>query len=339
MLLSHFAPRRWKPYLPAGSSGVDLFFVLSGFLISSILWRGRLGLQAHTTSAGRIWKQFLLRRTLRIFPIYYLTIAFAVVAGLGITLHDAKWFLSYLANVYFVRRGSMSPPTMPLWSLAVEEQFYLLWPAVLLFFPRSLLAVLLPAAVLFSPGYRIWAAQQGLWGREILLPACLAMFALGTVLAILSVERSPRKRAFERASLAIASILWLTAWLSTPASPALGKSLSQSATGFASLWLIGGADRGFGAPGRWILGSRPITYLGKISYGIYLYHLFVAVAVDKFLAAYGLPRIPNSFRGLLLSALTILCAAASWHFIEAPIGRLKDRIGKMPGSLRPTTRT
>jgi peptidoglycan/LPS O-acetylase OafA/YrhL len=254
-------------------------------------------------------------------------LAIAVAAGLGIAAHEVKWYASYLANVYFVRRGAMDWPAMSLWSLAVEEQFYLLWPGVLLFFPRSLLKFLLAAAVVFSPVYRFWTGQHGLWGRPLLLPGCSDLFALGAMLAILSVEQSPRKTAFPRASLAIAVFLGLAArYVAPPFSP-LGASLARSAMGFFSVWLIAGASRGFRGPGRWILGSRPIVYLGRISYGIYLYHTFVAAAADRFLERRGLSPLSPQLRPILLSALTVACAAVSWHFLEAPIARWKDRIG------------
>ena len=303
---------------------MELFFVLSGFLISSILWRGRLAVRAGAASASGVWKRFLLRRTLRIFPPYYLLIAVALVAGLGITASNAKWFVSYLSNVYIVRRGDMTGPTVPLWSLAVEEQFYLLWPALLLFLPRRAIAALLAAAVVLSPAYRVLSLHRGEWGAHLLLPGCLDLFALGAVLGILGVEASPRRRTFERVSLPIAAILGLAAF----ASPAdFQRPLARSAMGFLTVALVGGADRGFRGPGRRLLESRPVVYVGKISYGIYLYHTFVAVAAARLLGARAVGRIPLPLHGLLFSALAVGCAALSWRFLEAPIARWKERIG------------
>ena len=338
VILSHYAPRSWWRVLPEGSRGVELFFVLSGFLISSILWRGRLAVERRETVARRVWGRFLIRRTLRIFPIYYLMILFAVVAGLGITTHELKWYASYAANIYFVRRGSVAGPTSILWSLAVEEQFYLLWPAILLFFPRRAVKLVLGGALFLALAYRVRAVLQGLPFREFLLPGCIDMFAAGAILGILFVEKHPARRRFERACLA-ASVLLFAAVELLPESllPRLiANTLARSAMGLISVWLVGGAERGFRGPAGAVLSARPVVYLGRISYGIYLYHSFVAESFVKLRMYYGLPALSPVANLLLDVVVTVGAAAASWHFLEEPIARLKDR---WSGSGRPGIRS
>jgi peptidoglycan/LPS O-acetylase OafA/YrhL len=124
--LSTGADRAFLAVVGLGWSGVDLFFVLSGLLITGIL--------VDTLGAPRWWRSFLARRTLRIFPLYYLALAIFWVAGPAAGLIDpwtlrrwGWWYWSYLGNWAFAA-GQTIPSLTHLWSLAVEEQFYLFWP-------------------------------------------------------------------------------------------------------------------------------------------------------------------------------------------------------------------
>jgi peptidoglycan/LPS O-acetylase OafA/YrhL len=175
-----------------GWSGVDLFFVLSGFLITGILYDSR--------GTRHYFKTFYARRFLRIFPLAYLYLAliFLVVARVApLTPHEARdlassewWYWAYLANwkIAFHGIGSQLEPTM-FWSLAVEEQFYLLWPLVVALLDRRRLVALCIGMIVAALALRIgWhIIDPGKQAREalyVLTPARMDGLAMGALLAI-----------------------------------------------------------------------------------------------------------------------------------------------------------
>ena len=141
--VSHWSPNFLAGIVPWGT-GVQLFFVLSGFLITGILLRSRpadLGISMPT--ALRV---FYVRRCLRIFPLYYGVLALCLLFAIGPIATTWPWHVSYLSNLFYARQGHASPvedPFLHLWSLSVEEQFYLLWPLVALVANRRALSLIL----------------------------------------------------------------------------------------------------------------------------------------------------------------------------------------------------
>src|SRR5687768_3549383 len=179
--ISHWTPRFIHEALPWGT-GVQLFFVLSGFLITGILLRSRpadLGI-----TMGTALRIFYTRRVLRIFPVYYAVLAFALLWGVGTIDHTWPWHVSYLSNVYFSfheHGPAISDPYLHLWSLSVEEQFYLLWPFVVLVAGRRALTIILYTSIAASLTFRIgidhFAPQ--IVSVRYLTPSCLDAFAVG----------------------------------------------------------------------------------------------------------------------------------------------------------------
>jgi peptidoglycan/LPS O-acetylase OafA/YrhL len=160
-----------------GTLGVRLFFVLSGFLITGILIDGR-ELAPHDSRRRLVFmRQFYARRFLRIFPVYYAVLFVLLIAGVGQIRQIWPWLFSYGTNVY-VWHYLAYPYAVPhFWTLAIEEQFYLLWPFVLLFLPRRWLMPFLLALCALGVGWRLWASftthsttgvlpsplRQGMW--------------------------------------------------------------------------------------------------------------------------------------------------------------------------------
>jgi peptidoglycan/LPS O-acetylase OafA/YrhL len=129
--------------LEFGTFGVWAFFVLSGFLIVRILYAQRLDIETGQETTASAWRRFFLRRTLRIFPIYYLVLAICAALTLSGPLRDysdGPWpfYWSYLTNVYIQTTGHLVGSFTHLWSLAVEEQFYLVAAPVFLLLPSRL---------------------------------------------------------------------------------------------------------------------------------------------------------------------------------------------------------
>jgi peptidoglycan/LPS O-acetylase OafA/YrhL len=325
-----------------GYLGVEAFFVLSGFLITLRLLS--LELQPELTAADR-WRQFSLRRIARIAPPYYATLV--GLALFGETLHlrqvDATaWpaFVVYAANLSSFFTQSWQGPGH-LWSVCVEEQFYLLMAAIFFTRARSLLVPVTVAAVLATTVLWIGhAAGGGLGPWGFALPI-LHFDALGAgVLAALVVNGrteegwTARKFGipFDTWLNAIAAVAWasfLVAALSIErcplVEPALHGFLSVAvAATVVALWR-----------GRWrlatvVLGCRPLRALGTVSYGFYLFHVFIV----EYLWHVDSPLLPRAgvYRAVLAYALTCVAATISWRWFERPILRIAH--GAEPVSTR-----
>jgi peptidoglycan/LPS O-acetylase OafA/YrhL len=319
--------------------GVWLFFVLSGFLITGILLRSRDQIDYSGYQVGFVLRQFYIRRFLRIFPLYYLVLSVAAMLDLGDVRDTIFWHLAYISNYLFAARQHWGSVTAHFWSLSVEEQFYILWPAVILFAPRRLLLKIIITAIAIGPIFR--AAAHFLdfnWiARLTVLPASLDALGLGALLAYCSHHAAEKPILIKRLKQCIY-------WLGIPGLIVLlclqkleNYNLVGDVTvnswfiepvlwGLMFVWVINRASLGFTGVGAKILEFN-LAYIGKISYGIYVYHPFVYVLlpilfyrtdIDFFL----LPRLLQF--GLLVGT-TIGMAAISWHFFESPINSLKNR--------------
>ena len=307
-----------------GWTAVDLFFLLSGFLITSILLSYRVD--------GTFLTAFYARRGLRIWPIYYLTIfALALLSRSG--LMPASWppftgrvLLHYLTFTqaipsYWGDFSAYYPPIGHFWSLAVEEQFYLIWPPLILVFGRRAVVPMALAFVIAASALRQWG---GMTTFHVLLIRCDGL-GYGAILAALilggnfEAKRPIHAAAF--AAIALTSLAILAAWtllvsrhflLSIPALLAINPIF------FGAIGVIVCCEGQ-----RWLapLRMRWLGYLGKISYGLYVYHFIIYATVDHLLAG-GVegPRFLPLKLGLTLAA-----AIVSWECFEKPILAWKDR--------------
>ncbi len=323
VLFAHFAPPEWtrNPYASIGYLGVELFFVLSGFLITGILLHDRDAVASGERSRSGAMKTFYLRRAVRIFPTYYLVLGYALIAGLGVTKSSFGWFAAYLTNFYIVRHGPPGSSTH-LWSLAVEEQFYLLWPFLVLFLRSRTLHV---ALAIVGIGGVLFRFLANFTYSEYLLFACLDYLAAGAALAIL----------FRRFPTALPGVLrWclVTAAVSAIAGATIfvteTNNWVQTAVAAASVWLIGRAAMGFPGAAGAVLQSGPMVYVGRISYGLYLYHLFIPEGLAKLAAHFGFSLSELPMWRVFATVLAFALAAASWHFIELPLQRWRRRLDR-----------
>ena len=313
--------------------GVRLFFVLSGFLITGILIRGREVADASAGDRGVVLRNFYARRFLRIFPIYYLTLLIVLFAGVGPTRDVWPWLFAYGTNFYVWSHLHFLGPVGHLWTLAVEEQFYIVWPWLVLFLPRRFFRPLLLALIVAAPLYRLFAS---FWYRDDTLDnfasgtltiGVVDSLALGSLLALVvhSGSNSSRPRVLTR-FLLVAGVV-VSATVMTISHYGIDQhayvSLAQTGEALICGWLVVHAARGFRGIGR-VLEVRSIVYLGKISYGIYIFHLLVPVALAAVARHFGHTYLHGTFRTFVISSVvTVALAMASWHFLEAPINRLK----------------
>jgi peptidoglycan/LPS O-acetylase OafA/YrhL len=305
-----------------GGCGVALFFVLSGYLITGILLRGKVLVESGQTVALTL-RQFYARRCLRILPIVYL------VLGVGWLLGDAEirrliwWHLCYLSNFVFAVHG-FPQETAHFWSLAVEEQFYLVWPLFILLCPRRAIVGVLAGLILLSAVFRV-VIPDWFSGRfpEVLTPSVIDALCFG---ALVTVAQTSRRVA--------ALIAWLGPIAALVAMPELfnllpsqpnvaALSVIYCCRGLAFAWLVGLAARGNVRLLERLLGGSLLVYIGRISYGIYVYHPFVTAFYDNCAATPAGAVLHFLPRYGFITLASVALAAISWHFFEAPINALK----------------
>lgn len=325
-----------------GWIGVDLFFLLSGYLITGILLDAK--------GSPRFLPAFYARRTLRIFPPYYLLLIFLfwVTPALGVSFvghsaGDSAWFWLYGSNFLIAFEDWPHRVLAPLWSLAVEEHFYLLWPLVILSVPGHHLARVTVLIALGSMGLRGVGLFLG-WSPSalyVLTFTRLDALAVGALLA--TVMRSgaiPPARV-----LRVGRVTGLAGLL-------IGLLAIFTGRGHWGAWnafeLTGGflaLALGLGGGLGWLLSVAPehrlraafrapaLTFLGRRSYAMYLWHMPLIEAAARLgldPASLSRPGLPN-WTGLLASvplqvAALLFVAELSWRFVEGPLLALKARL-------------
>jgi peptidoglycan/LPS O-acetylase OafA/YrhL len=314
VLLYHF----WPEFFPLGWSAVDLFFCLSGYLITSIIL-ANLGTERFTIN-------FYARRSLRIWPIYYLTlIAVIVVSRFQATplpLDGLPYYLTYTQNIQYY--WFAVPPPFPFamnhtWTLALEEQFYLIWPALVSVASRRGIVLLSSALVMMS----FWARLVG-FNSWILLARCDG-FALGGLLAAMPLCRSVRIVPYFCAmvfiSLSVIVGITLPRGITSPIAPLDYPAWEILAVNLFYAGILGLTVIATGSPVLAALRARPLRYLGQISYGLYLYHPLVEIYGEAVRQRGGLGDAWWwKFASLVVC---LLGASLSWRLIESPILGLK----------------
>jgi peptidoglycan/LPS O-acetylase OafA/YrhL len=341
VLIDHYFPEteRW---IAAGTIAVRLFFVLSGFLITGILLRARETAEKTNLPRSFVLKQFYIRRFLRIFPLFYGVLLTGLIIGLPDIRRSFPWHATYLSNVYGFLRGDVYDSVSHFWSLAVEEQFYLLWPLLILFLPKRWIMPTAIAAIITGPIFRGLMLLAGFTADQStgLTPACLDTLGAGALLAILAQHSSNQTK-----KIVVSTALWIGApmflasalgliffpsdWLIIPA----GLSVALS-----GIWLIDRAYTGFSGLTGKLLSWSPLVYLGVISYGIYILHNLVGGVATRVLKTIGLHSPSELQRAFCMSALTFLLATLSWKLYENPINRLKRYFPYTNRATRPNWR-
>jgi peptidoglycan/LPS O-acetylase OafA/YrhL len=320
-------------------SGVDLFFVLSGFLIGGILMTHR--------DSQRYYRTFYLRRACRIVPAYFLVVglAFAFMA-----LEERRlvppvpfrkllpaWtYLTFTQNLFMAsHNGFGSQFLSPTWSLAVEEQFYLLVPLIVrLVSPRRLPLVLL-AGILTAPALRLWlgvgADGAAPLGSYVLMPARADALLLGVLAAW--AWRAEGFRRFVReaggwillpAAVCAVAVAILAQGGGEPLTPGMAHGgFSWLSLGYACVVLAAASH----APALGGLRWGPLQALGRVSYATYLVHLPV-LRIVHFALRGDFPSVTGATAAgvtLLALVVTVALAAVSWRFFEGPIVRWGHR--------------
>lgn len=314
----------------AGWIGVDLFFVISGFLITGIL--------LETRGQPHYFRDFYVRRVLRIFPLYYLfvgTILLVFSWNPAFREHAGSpfWYLFYLGNVPEGLLGNDVPYWLgPVWSLAIEEQFYLTFPLLVALLDRKRLTMVLVGILGFAPVVRTVTMMMAPEQERVqyLFTLCrLDTIAIGCLLAIFwrSVDVERHRALLRKAGfgvLAVAATIALVTGLDRTTVFGRVGGYSVVAFGCGAVVLLAMLARGL--PSVAFLRTSGLQYFGKLCFGLYLLHrpadtIVSAVAARVGIDGAALWLIPIKVVGALV------LATVSWRLLEQPILRFKSAFG------------
>jgi peptidoglycan/LPS O-acetylase OafA/YrhL len=333
-LTRHVLPPALVPFVcavsAAGAFGVDLFFALSAYLITILLIR-------EEEDRGRIdVKAFYVRRILRIWPLYFFFIAIAAVVPFWDKTQHLGWhyiagYLLLAGNWVYVWLGLPHSIANPLWSVSIEEQFYLFWPVALRRLSRRQLIFAVLCLLLLANIVRVWVVFSHGLGAAIEYNTFTRIdaIALGILVAYIFGNKVPALHLLSRIALAAACLItWflVAAYANlnaqTEVAPVLGTLIGRPLVAVAAAGLLV-AVMGAPAAGARALTNPVLTYLGRISYGLYVYHaagLLVATHLFR----------TNTVKGYALFAVfgfafTVILSAISYRWLETPFLRMKER--------------
>ena len=340
-----FIDRLYYRIAGAGWIGVDLFFVLSGFLITGILIDAK--------GFPNYLRNFYARRVLRIFPLYYGALVLLMVvlprlwpyhAGLQSLAADGAWYWAYLSNVKIARDGWPEVGAIGhFWSLAVEEQFYLLWPVIVLAVNRRQLQIVCLLCVIMALAVRVLLNARGNSPAAfVLTPARMDALAVGALIAV-AARRADELRRFARLARSMTILLGLSALLIFVLRKGFaGYDPVVSTIGHTIIAFFFGAVLVLALtlpPGSFVvraLESSILRFFGRYSYGLYVLHhpiLFLGAGIVP------LALIPTVLGSQLLrqfvfiviaTSVSVVLAFLSWHLFEKWFLMLKDRFPYHP---------
>lgn len=296
-----------------GYLGVDIFFVISGFLITRIIVRD-LG------DGSFSFASFYMRRAKRLLPAAYVTIFLTVIAARwflpALELNDLSaqvygaltWTINFVLlsqTDYFAVSANMKP-LLHLWSLAVEEQFYLIIPALLFFSPAVARRWVVVFVLVASAGLCFFLVRDHPAAAFYMLPTRAWELAIGGIGALFTFNPRLIRTLFP---VALVVLALLPVWAMEGAHPGLNAALVCCAT----LAVILKSSENFGKTGKWL----GLKWLGDISYSLYLIHWPIAAFMNNATMTEALP-LSLRMAGLVLS---VLCATVLYYLIERPIHR------------------
>jgi peptidoglycan/LPS O-acetylase OafA/YrhL len=309
---------------------VTFLFVLSGYFATNTLLKLRKRMEKGQTDMGGAVKDFYLRRYLRICPMYFIVLMLTALFNVEGARESLPWNACFLANIQTVMSGEWNGRFSPMWSLSFLEQFYLIWPFVVLVLPRRRLVPALICLTALGPGWRLICYWQNLSAIDWTVAPLASCDAVGCG-ALLAVARlgMTGERVLPR-------LMWVARWVGVPGYLALvvAKGLHHTpwytevviplVASLAFMWLAEKASRGFSGVMGVVLNNETMAHIGRMSYSIFLIHTFA----ELLLPHQGLMGriLDSNYRFLVLIPCTVGLANLAWRFIERPLQELRRRM-------------
>ncbi|MHB8403531.1 MAG: acyltransferase family protein [Bacteroidia bacterium] len=310
-------------------NGVTLFFVLSGFLITNILLRSRS--KEVSVRKATVLKSFYVRRILRIFPLYFITLFFLFFISFKNTREVFPWLATFTTNIYQSIHNTYIGDFNHFWSLAVEEQFYLFWPWLIVFIPakhsEKIIIGLISISILAKVYLFIYFPDKWM-ANSYLLVSCMHALGIGALISYWRIYRKGFIEKITKLSVVLTSIVvyftihyiaffYKAAWLNETIDNVLFALMSATIINYA-------AQSKFEGVFKYILENKFVAYSGKISYGMYIFHLFIPDFLKSHLSPILGINITNKFVLFVTCYLiTFVMAHISWILVESPINKLK----------------
>lgn len=320
-------------WIHLGATGVRLFLVLSGYFITASLRRARDRIPE--VSVAQTMGAFYSRRFLRIAPAYFMFTLIALVLGLGAIRDKWPWVISGTVN-WMIARNNQWPLTIShLWSICVQEQFYLLWPLLILLLPRkwilpAIISVAL-AGVAFRVGCVIFSVPT--IARWVLPFGSLDSLAAGAALGWCRGRLYAVRGGWLIGWICL-SMLTIAAFLRNVDPSQMKSVLVEPLEAGAFVILIARTATGFDGAIARFLSNPGMVFAGRISYGLYVYHALVQIAFNRWLPSPLRFLLTNpSLRLMTLGMATLAVAAISWRVLEQPINRFRSKL--MRATLEP----
>ncbi len=339
VFISHCVLFLWngRLYLAQGDLGVNFFFVLSGFLITYLLYYEK------EVSRGFIdIKKFYIKKILRIWPVLFIVLAIAFILGslhlsnlpfaVDLKLADIPWFLGFMSNFYIIY-GTVSASIAVLWAIAVEEQFYILWPLLVSWIQKKYIPILLAIIIISATIFRFIHSNEP---NQILYStfSVISSIAIGSLFGFFAFfkENFSEKMSsfFTRKNVVLLYFIFLISIMVKmfPYS-FIPQSFMAFYTAilpivFSLIFILIILEQNYSNYSLFKASTnKNITYLGQISYGLYAYHMICIAIIFSILKSIG---INSGFIISLVSFIfTILISHLSYKFIEMKILRLKKR--------------
>ena len=330
-------------WIHLGATGVRLFLVLSGYFITASLRRARDRMDAGELSAGKTMAAFYWRRFLRIGPAYLVFAAIALLLDLGAIRYNWAWVFTGTVNWLIAWNDQWPLAISHLWSICVQEQFYLFWPLLILLVPRKWMLSAIIAVAFAGVAFRIGCVifSVPIIARWVLPFGSLDSLAAGAALGWCGGRLRASRGGWVLAWLCL-SMLTVAAVLRNGDPTKLKSILVEPLEAGAFVILVARTATGFDGNIARFLSNAGLVFAGRISYGLYIYHILVAMVVNRWLPSQMrfLITIP-SLRLVVFGIVTLFVAALSWRLLEQPINRLRaektrQALGPIPdGSWEP----
>lgn len=316
-----------SPYITGGFTGVDIFFVISGYLITDIINRG---MQDNNFSIVNFYR----RRALRILPpLIVVLLAVTILASFVFLPEEIKdygksvlWTALFSSNIFFFKEiDYFNPeakfnPLLHTWSLAVEEQFYIVVPILFYIcyrFFRPHVKIIFVFSVLISFILSVLLVFISQKATFYLLPTRYWEMGLGSLIALYGLHQRFHGKAADAVSVVGIVFLLASLFLLTENVPFPGPAAILPTVGACCIIMAGRN----GIAGRWLSRPTPV-FIGKISYSLYLWH-WPLIVFYRLLYAPEIAFLP----GLLIAVMSMLLAFVSYHIVETPLRRIPSRIG------------